>query len=86
MGMICTDMCANCHELGCTNSSLLEEDAPFEENTPTSESDMSQTNQDNELGYEQTQIVASSSEIEIPLDQDADLSISSVFYESIAMF
>ena len=86
MGMVCTDMGANCSELGCTNSPLLEEDAGFEENRRTSESDVTSPDQDIEVDDEQTHSGASGSEIGIPLDQDADSSISSVFYDSMTMF
>ena len=79
MGMLCTDMCANCSELGCTNSSLLEEDTESDVHPILSQ------NQEIELD-EDTQIMNDPGEMEIPLDQDADLSISSVFYDSVTMF
>ena len=79
MGMLCTDMCANSSELGCTNSSLLEEDTESDVHPILSQ------NQEIELD-EDTQIMNDPGEMEIPLDQDADLSISSVFYDSVTMF
>ena len=72
--------------IGSTNLSLLEEDAGFEENRRTSESDVTSPDQDIEVDDEQTHSGASGSEIGIPLDQDADSSISSVFYDSMTMF
>ena len=57
-----------------------------EENMRTSESDVTSPNQDIELVDERTQIVTNGGEIGIPLDQDADLSISNVFYDSMTMF
>ena len=79
MGMVCTDMCANCSELGCTTSSLLKEDTESDVHPILSQ------NQEIEL-YEEIQIMNDPGEMDIPLDQDADLSISSVLYGSVTMF